>query len=300
MIASILEAPQQVRVSAPALPKKSNNKNYPELIKDVTLESIREIKFTKRNTLYIKYGTATGRGCSFVSLSKLFKAFADIQRQRRGWTLTVYSLIINGNGSILTFGITALEASGQQVISQTHVPTSRLSPHLVEWNNSRLISAEEAKASIIPPAAEHKPVSYDAWGAAQKELGQHIKQQGDAVVDMNQLRINREKRDLEAAAAKRKCAIASFEDSGDTIYQVKDESGKDLGYIAIDATGKVFYRSSKEGSKEQKVNGAVGAVRGLIDAQTFDRANFKSGIMYSKADDYRRVREYCKQVYGRR
>lgn len=306
MLASIIEAPQQVRISTSALPQKAEDKNYPELIKGVTLDKILDINVTKKGVLYIRYATKKGRGCSFVSFPKFRRCLEEIQMRR--WpdrtgvpvdSISIAHIMFGENERaerMIKFWMTINGTQNHSVKS----PVSQVAPFVAIWNNQFLISAEEAKASITPPAAEHKPVPYDAWGAAQKELNQHIKQQGDAVVDINQLRINREKRDLEAEAAKRKCSFKSFEDSGDTIYQVTDESGKNLGYIAIDAAGKVFYRSSKEGSKEQKVNGATGAVRGLIDAQTFDRATAKSGIMFSKVEGYAFARKHCNEVYGRR
>jgi imidazole glycerol phosphate synthase subunit HisF len=115
------------------------------------------------------------------------------------------------------------------------------------------------------------------------------------VVDMARLRTERIKKDLETEAAKQNCAIAYFEEDGDTIYTVKDKDGKDLGYVAIDDIGNIFYRSSKDGSVELKVNGGTGAIRGLITAQSFDRATAKSGVMFSKAAEYQHVKDYCNQ-----
>ena len=78
---ALLEAAQQVTISAPALPRKADG-SYPELIKGVRVERIVDISVTKKGVLFIRYATETGRGCSFVSWVKFRQALEEIQKPR--------------------------------------------------------------------------------------------------------------------------------------------------------------------------------------------------------------------------
>lgn len=185
MIASILEAPQQVRVSAPALPQKSAGR---ELINGITLESIIDISVTKRGVLYIRYGTRTGRGCSFVSWQKFTKALEEIQQRRWSEKIGVpvdscmIKHILFGENHraerLMKFHITLNNTQTHSVKS----PVTQVAPFLVRWNNQFLISAEEARDSIgMTPIVEHRPIAHDIWKKAQQELNNHIEKAGNQV-----------------------------------------------------------------------------------------------------------------------
>lgn len=178
MIASVIEAPQKVRISSPALPHKSAGR---ELINGIAIQSILDINVTKRGTVYIRYGTSKGRGCSFVSWKKFTKALEDIQQRR--WAEKIGVPVDSCSINHILFGESD---RAERLIkfhliinnTQTHsvkAPVKEVAPFLTRWNNQFLISAEEARDSIgMTPTVEHKPIAHDIWKKAQQELNNHI------------------------------------------------------------------------------------------------------------------------------
>lgn len=302
MLASILEAPQQVQISSPALPHKSAGR---ELINGIAIQSILDINVTKRGTVYIRYGTSKGRGCSFVSWKKFTKALEDIQQRR--WAEKIGVPVDSCSINHILFG----ENDRAERLIKFHLiinntqahsvkaPVREVAPFLTRWNNQFLISAEEARDSIgMTPTVEHKPIAHDIWKKAQQELNNHIEKTGNQMADFSQFKINRLKSDLSAELAKQNLVGFPFDEDGDHFVKVCLVDKTELGHIIITSEAQVRILSAVEGSKERLVNGVVGAVNGLKAAIAYDPSRvMQSGYSRTKSEEYRRTREYCNQVY---
>lgn len=302
MIASILEAPHQVRISSPVLPSKSAGR---ELINGVNLQIILDINVTKRGVLYIRYGTSRGRGCSFVSWQKFRQALEDIQQRR--WSEKIGMVVDHCSINHILFGE---NDRAERLIkfhltlnnTQTHSvksPVIQVAPFLVRWNNQFLISAEEARDSIgMTSTVEHRPIARDIWKKAQQELNNHIKKAGNQMADFSQFKINRLKTDLTTELSKQNLVGFPFDEDDDHFVKVCQTDKTELGHIIITSEGQLRILSSVQGSKEKLVNGVVGAVNGLKAAIAYDPSKVtRSGFSMTKGEEYRRLREYCNQVY---
>lgn len=110
MITSLLSAPKRVRVSTPALPPKSKTQAFV----NVEIKRIIDFGITKRGVIYMRYGTVWGRGCSFISFSKLLKALKQLSQ---------------GNVPGLKADVVTYLRSFSQVF-----------PLLAHWNNEQLFA----------------------------------------------------------------------------------------------------------------------------------------------------------------
>lgn len=118
MITSLLEAPKQVRVSAPALSPKGKSSNA---LVNFQVSRIIGFGITKRGVVYMRYGTTTGRGCSFISFEKLLKALLELS------------------------GGSASRPKADVVAYLCQIP--QIFPALANWNNKQLVEGAWQEAN---------------------------------------------------------------------------------------------------------------------------------------------------------
>ncbi|HAJ63515.1 MAG TPA: hypothetical protein DCP31_33335, partial [Cyanobacteria bacterium UBA8543] len=117
------------------MPPKKEKLSFEGLVRE-KLEFISKIGISKKGVYYIVYKTSRVTSCQFVSAAKLLKAFADIQKFRKGWDLTMNSMIACCDGKAVTMiKFIFTKAWEPEKLERTKIDVATLAPFLVDWSN---------------------------------------------------------------------------------------------------------------------------------------------------------------------